>query len=206
MKTIKMSDEDYKDLMDLAKELRTQDHDSQANPRMWTVATTHERACKEGYGYTYEVVLSSDYTESIKVEELNKELLSYYNEHGSLDALGCEYTTFLNDETEDNVEEFEKWCKKIFHDNENGVRWVLEGKRGWKLSDYLEEVGIETVTCEEYEKHELNATFFKSDAKKHIEINGHNLNRNPHTYAFSAYRMPKMERLFGILEGLGKDI
>jgi len=197
MKTIKMSDEDYKDLMDLAKELRTQDHDSQANPRMWTVATTHERPTAEGYGYTYDVVLDQDCTEFIKIEELRKELLAYYNQNGSLEGLDCIYESYIG-----SVERFEEWCEDGWCEGE-GVFPILNGDNLLGLKDYLEDIDRNVVACEEYEKYELNATFFKSDAKKHIEINGHNLNRNPHTYAFSAYRMPKMERLFGILEKLG---
>lgn len=40
MKTIQMSDEDYKTLMELSKELQTQQHDSQAFPRFWSPRST----------------------------------------------------------------------------------------------------------------------------------------------------------------------
>ena len=52
MKTIEVTDEDYKDLMDLIKEYKEQEHDCQAYPRMWTVECTHKVSCPEGCGET----------------------------------------------------------------------------------------------------------------------------------------------------------
>lgn len=205
MKTIEMTDEDYKTLMDLAKELRTQDHDSQANPRMWTVDTIHERVCKEGYsnpdsiksGYS---VCNSDSCTSINLEDLNEELLKSYKENGSLgNNLDEEYEAYIG-----NIDQFEEWCEE----NKLDMLDVLESNGTYSLIDYLETFDgseIDVVPTEEYYNHELNATFFKSDAKKHIEINGHNLGKNPHTYAFTVFRMPKMEDLFDILTKLGEE-
>ena len=190
MKTIEINDDDYKDLMDLIKEYKTQENDAQAFPRMWTVECTHERVTAEGYGNTYEVVVDRDGENSIKLEELYNILLKYYEENGFLDGLDWEYESYLED-----VDKFKDWC----YENDTTIYDVLTEDSLWNLQDYLNSIDSSVVCCEEYKYPELNATFFKSDAKKHIEINGHNLSKNPHTYAFTPHRMPKMHRLIKIL-------
>lgn len=42
---------------------------------------------------------------------------------------------------------------------------------------------------------ENNFSLFKSDVKQHIKTNSHHLGDNPHTYARTVWRMPKMEKL-----------
>lgn len=205
MKTIKMNDEDYNDLMELAKELRTQDHDSQANPRMWTVDTTQERVTKEGFNDTKILVINSNNDDSIDLEELNKQLLECYMRDKDFSNLDEIYESFIID-----AELFRYWCIEndlCFDDNDDNdaVINVLQQTSLYSLQDYLEANDVNIAPIEEYEQHELNATFFKSDAKKHIEINKHNLAKNPHTYAFSIFRMPKMERLCDILNNLGEE-
>lgn len=190
MKTIEIKDEDYKDLMDLIREYKNQEKDCQAYPRMWTLECTHERVTAEGYGNTYEVVVDRDGESSIKLEELYNILLKYYEENGFLDGLDWEYESYLED-----VDKFKDWC----YEQDTEIYDCLLNESLWTLEDYLKTTDSNVVYCEEYEKTELNATFFKSDAKKHIEINGHNLKKNPHTYAFTPFRMPKMSRLVDIL-------
>lgn len=100
---------------------------------------------------------------------------------------------------------------KCWIENEDALEEFIENHQDFKylddddLIEYFKEQGYTVCPVKSEEKKELNATFFKSDAKKHIEINGHNLNKNPHTYAFSVYRMPKMERLFDILNSIGEN-
>lgn len=59
--------------------------------------------------------------------------------------------------------------------------------------------GIDIVYQKEKQIPEQNFSIFKSDVKKHIESNGHHLGKNPHTYARTIWRMPKMEALVRIL-------
>jgi len=191
MKTINVSDEDYKDLMDLIKELKTQEHDSQAYPRMWTIDTTHERVTKEGYGDNFSAVLGHESYSTMRIEELNDKLLKAYKENSSLETFKEEYEEFIV-----SVENFKDWCKE----KNLKILDVLDGDGSYTfLTDYLEDAGADIVPIEEYDKHELNATLFKSDAKNYIKFNGHNLYKNPHTYAFTPFRMPKMNQLVDIL-------
>jgi len=52
---------------------------------------------------------------------------------------------------------------------------------------------------------EHNPSLFKSDVKSFIEGNKHHLGQNPHTYARTIWRMPKMINLVSILCRINKQ-
>lgn len=170
MKTIELTDEDYKELMDLIKEYKTQEHDLQAYPRMWTVECTHrDTTCMEYEAEDY-VICNGDYTYLSSIID---------------DLKNDKYTDWIEDE-----EALEQFIKNPDEDD---------------LIEYFKDNDYTVVPVKDEERKELNATLFKSDAKTHIKINGHKLKKNPHTYAFTPYRMPKMHRLVDILMKLDGD-
>ena len=52
---------------------------------------------------------------------------------------------------------------------------------------------------------ENNFSLFKSDVKGHIECNRHHLGKDPHTYANTVFRMPKMRALIEMIYKLNND-
>ncbi|WP_137743427.1 hypothetical protein [Robertmurraya siralis] len=120
--------EDIQFLKELQQELLTQDYDSQAAPRFWTVGDYKMQGCPEGCQDTYWVGLPNrDY-------------------HGDLDDL----LDSIKEEIEDDEE-------------------------------------------------------FSEEAKRHIQLNHYHYSPKAHTYAMTAWRAPKVERLLKILESFDWD-
>lgn len=211
MKTIKLSDEDYKDLIEMINEIKTQENDSRPNPRMWTVNSTHTRVSSKGYDNSYPIVYSPTEDEHIKLDYLESNLLRYIDDNTtSMDDLKN-----MNDLFDDiaylgyDGKLFFEWLEENEYKTIEDVKCLLSGGCIDSLKTFLEEKAdelcIEIVYDCEFEKSEVNASFFEDDAKTYIEYNRHNLAKNPHTHAFTVYDMPKMKRLFEILNNIGEN-
>jgi len=57
----------------------------------------------------------------------------------------------------------------------------------------------------EEQVYDHNFSLFKSDVKRHIKGNSHHLGKDPHTYARTISRMPKMEELVKIIYRINKQ-
>jgi len=168
MKTIQVSDEDYKTLMELSRELQLQDNDCQAFPYFWEPASEKLEISTNDEG---EVIKLYDrvWGESFTPEEYAS------NEQKTYDSFITEYH---------GDEEY------------HNTTYDLDLESEWL--DYLNETHgdiIEIYSEDWTHQTEHNPSFFKSDVKNFIEGNTKWLGRNTHTYARTVFRMPKMTKL-----------
>lgn len=165
MKTIKISDEDYKTLMELSKELQEQDNHGNAFPYFWEprskkleVNIHNEGSVTRIYhdGEMYSPKSLAEYDDELWEEFITKECDLLWNEQCYSEDYESEWIAFID-------------CKS---DWEYQV-WTED----WKQST------------------DHNPSLFLSDVQNYCKTNTHHLGRDPGTYARTIWRMPKMEAL-----------
>lgn len=165
--------EDIQFLKDLQEELNTQENDYQASPIFWVVRQYEKRIIHEDFadGYVY---FHND-GESIEfetIEELREFVKESYECYDNLSDI-IDLT-----ENEDDLYSIFETITSYF--NENG---------------YFGFYPIEKIPVIQ-----PNTMFLtKQEAKDHIESNYYHYNDTVHTYAMTAWRAPKVERLLDIL-------
>lgn len=157
---------DIQFLIDLQKELNSQDNDGQAAPRFWTVGDYRWAPCSEDNAERFSVYLPQD-GESYEINYFLKEILDKddLSEEASeaFDEIGCEITAH---------------------------EWIQE--------HYDEEATLHPERQEHFVR--SNTMFLtKAEAKRHIEANHYHYTERAHTYAMTAWRAPKVERLLKVL-------
>ncbi|KON87442.1 hypothetical protein AF332_11795 [Sporosarcina globispora] len=160
--------EEIKFLKDLQQELNTQDYDSQAAPRFWTVGDYKMVTCLDG--------CQDDY----HVHAPDRE---YY---GEINSLLKDIEDELDELPEEAIEEF-----KEISCEDSAMDWI---KAHYDEDAYLIPVRKEHVI------HPNTMFLTKAEAKRHIELNHYHYSPEAHTYAMTAWRAPKVERLLKILE------
>ena len=175
MKTIRVSDEDYKTLMELSKELQTQQNHHQAFPYFWEAASEKlvPNVNDEGEIVTY-------------VKDGERISLEYYaEEHPKL------YEEFLDEED------------IAFESGNVDYREDLKEKWGEFIKEWDMDVCRYTEDWEQSTDH--NPSLFLSDVQDYIKYNSHHLGRKPRTYANTIWRMAKMESLVACIYKLNKQ-
>ncbi|MFP3322096.1 hypothetical protein R0K05_03275 [Planococcus sp. SIMBA_160] len=176
--------EDIQFLKDLQSQMQWEsehDYDMQASPRFWVIMD-HRIApgnadCDSGY------------------------MQRYWN-----DGDHCVFNDF---------EELKAFIEDDFHGNDEEIPDDLERalKNGdfddlWEMiyEDYNDD-GYYSETFVKEEEYIVPNTLFltKEEAKAHIQLNRHNLSSKAHTYAMTALRAPKVERLIKILNEFDFD-
>lgn len=165
-------------LKELQMELKTQDNDAQASPRFWTVGDYRMVNCAEGF--------EDDFV--INLPELDFS--------GSLE----EIKELITDRTEEGDEELQEYVE------EHGEL------KDWEedvVLDYLRDNvdnSVSVITVREEHFVVENTMFItKEEARLHIKQNSHHYSPRVHTYAMTAYRASKVERLWEILENFDWD-
>jgi len=168
MKTIEVTDEMYNSLMELSKEMITQDPLSTRMPHMFQIETTEEVAAYVGCDGD-EVWVNEDGDELRSEEEIREFIQQYIHEND-------ESIIHLQDESarsqsRQKVEEMDDWDLSSF----------LENLRdNWRM--------VEVTTMKKYAN-----TFFTSKAcKEHIKLNDYHY-KKPRCYLNHAWRNPEME-------------
>lgn len=173
--------EDIQFLKEIQEEMKTQETDGQSEPRCWSIMD-------------YKLIpTSEDHADSVTL---------YDNwDCNSIDII--DYVHDIVDFEGDRYEEFDKEqrieLKDIF-DYEAPSEIV-----GW-IEENDEESRYSIVFLSEVSFIAYNTCFFtKAEAKQHLERNRHHYSDKAHTFAMSAWRAPKMERLIKILETFDWD-
>ncbi|QXW81067.1 hypothetical protein [Bacillus sp. LJBS17] len=159
---------DIQFLKELQNELKTQDHDSQAAPRFWTVG---------------------DY-EWVEAREENAERYSVYLPYIAESYVFDDYLKEIKEDCELSKEALTE-LQEIEDDYDDAIEWIQK---------YIDE---EAELIPERKVHIIqpNTMFLtKAEAKSHIKLNKHHYTSEAHTYAMTAWRAPKVERLLEILE------
>ncbi|WIT26953.1 hypothetical protein [Bacillus phage SPbetaL1] len=158
---------DIQFLKELQNELRTQDHDSQAAPRFWSVGDYKWIRTSEDNAERFSVYIPED-GESYELESYLKDIKE--NDELSSEAL----------EAMEDID-----CEA------SALDWI---------HDYVDS-GADLIPETEVHHIYQNTMFLtKAEAKQHIKQNHYHYTKKVHTYAMTAWRAPKVERLLKILE------
>lgn len=166
MKTIEVTDEMYNSLMEISKEMNTQDNRCTAKPHLFQVQETKTLPTCDGCGD--EIWVSDDGYE-IKSKEALIDIVA-----------------------EDLYDNDEKYA--YIEGNDAREKATLEAQEMWnenECSNWLKENDYRRVEVQNVSF--LSNCFFTSKAcDEHIRINGHNLHE-PVNYLTHAFRNPEME-------------
>jgi hypothetical protein len=166
--------EDILFMKELQNELKTQENDGQASPRYWSIMDYKWVVTAEGHEDRV-ILYDSDACETMELDEYVDEILS-----------GERREEFSEDEIEE-------------------LKWEHDHGSPSDVYDWVEKYDDETRYYPVYEEQVSfivpNTMFLtKEEAKKHLKANSHHYSSKAHTYAMTAWRAPKMERLIKILE------
>ncbi len=161
--------DDIRFLKELQKELQTQEHDCQAEPRYWTIGDYVMVSCPEGYQESYEVYLPES-------------------------CFSCNVDEYLDTVKTDELEDMSEDAKREFKEigcEVSALEWIQK----YQSKD------ASLIPVQEEHIIRPNTMFLtKAEAKRHLELNHYHYSKKAHTYAMTAWRAPKVERLLKILE------
>jgi hypothetical protein len=171
--------EEIKFLKDMQQELKTQENDGQAAPRFWSIMDYKWEVTEEGHEDRV-VLFDNDMCTTIELDEYVDEILNGERRE---------------DFDENELEELE--FRKEYEYPSDIFDWVKRNDDEGRYSPiYEKEVSFIA----------WNTLFFtKKEAKQHLESNRHHYSNKAHTFAMTAWRAPKMERLMKILESFDWD-
>lgn len=173
----KYTSDDIEFLKDLQYELINQEHDSQAAPRFWVIMDYRTVPGHEDYdnGWIEYFYNDGDHVAFHSFEDLKEFIEEYYDDE-------------INNDQD---------LRELLYNN-NGNFYEL-----WEyIEDHHDGNGyFDTVFAKEEEFIVPNTLFLtKEEAKRHLELNHYHYSSKAHTYAMTAWRAPKVERLMKILE------
>jgi transcriptional regulator with XRE-family HTH domain len=182
--------DDIEFLKKLQEEIVNQSHDGQAAPRFWAIGDYEDRVTDSGYEddvCIYDPHETESYSEK-EVLSMLRDIRDGKEEAPNADNPGIEYL-------EEKLEEIEGFkCFGIDIDD---------------LADlYREFIGQDPQIVYTVNEHIVkpNTMFItKQEAKDHLEANHYHYTEEAHTYAMTAWRAPKVERLWNILENFDWD-
>lgn len=160
------------------------DYDSQASPRFWTImdyriVPTHQDYGMDRMSYYHN---DGDHTELENVEELKEFLLDE------------EYEL----EDEDEAQEYKELLES--EDTSFDELW------GFIENNLNEDGHFNEVPVKEESFIRPDTMFLtKEEAKRHLELNHYHYTSKAHTYAMTAWRAPKVEKLLNILSTFDWD-
>ncbi|MEC5241160.1 hypothetical protein P9C03_28095 [Bacillus mycoides] len=163
---------DIKFLKDLQQELKTQETDGNASPRFWVIKDYRIVPGNENYdsGHEERFFNDGDHVVFSDFDDLKNFLEEYFEDE--------DLQNIVNDESE-NFDEL----------------WEY-------VEDNMNECGYFSTAFVKEEGFIVPDTMFltKEEAKRHLELNNYHYTSKAHTYAMTAWRAPKVERLLNILE------
>ncbi|MFI2856879.1 hypothetical protein ACH6EH_07035 [Paenibacillus sp. JSM ZJ436] len=171
--------DDIQFLKELQKELNSQDNDCQAAPRFWVIMDYRTVPGHEDYD-------SGEY--------------EYYHNDG-------DHTVFRGfNDLKEFIEEYYEYAI------DDELRWHLsecDFEFLWQyVEDNLNEDGYFSSVFVKEESFIVPDTMFltKEEARQHLKLNHYHYTSKAHTYAMTAWRAPKVERLLKILSEFNFDL
>lgn len=175
-------DDDIQFLKDLQHELKTQEIDGQAAPRFWTIKDYRIVPGNEDYdnGFEQHIHHDGDLTEFKNFADLKR---------------------FLEEFFEDEIEE-SKELQELINDENESFYGLWE-----YIEEHLNNYGFFSKVFVKEEGYVVPDTLFltKEEAKNHLKRNNYHYTSKAHTYAMTAWRAPKIERIMNILETFDWD-
>lgn len=168
---------DIQFLKELQQELTTQETDGNASPRFWVIKDYRMVPANEKYdsGEEERFFNDGDLVTFHKFSDLKEFLEEYYSEEIDEDQ---ELRVLVYDESE-RFDELWEYIESNFNND------------GYFDTAFMKEEGFIVPD-----------TMFltKEEAKTHLKLNHYHYTSKAHTYAMTAWRAPKVERLLNILE------
>jgi hypothetical protein len=201
----KITDSELSFLRDLQKELNTQDILGQANPRFWVIKGTEKiYHVEESDGYElYDPEccdILADSTEGI-CNYINENLLDDINSN-RLD--GEEFALTFEPGILGNEKIVVKWLDGGSEDDE----MIEELDNLQEINNWLENQGLDyqIISYKIVPKIYENTMFLTQiDAENHLRENYYHYSDDAHTYAMTAWRNPRMDKLISILQEVEWD-
>lgn len=167
-----ISKEDIVFLMELQKEMNTQDTVGQANPRYWVIRD-YEKFFGESLNDPSGVVVYYDGSEIVTVD---------YDGKGDREIINDAQSQLVN------------YFDISYPDDPVHEIYDID-----TLKEYCEE---NDLTCIEYQYVRKYDNFFltQKDAEDHLRSNYYHFDEDASTYAMTAWRNPRVERLYKILQ------
>lgn len=171
-------------LKDLQQELKTQDNDCQAAPRFWALMDYRWVETSPDEHERISIVFPEEYEDYV-LDELVSDITNYNPD--------CSYCYTVDHDAIDDLREMVDY---FMVDEDELLEWF--------------QTNIDSEAYLVYEKEEEfivpNTMFLtKQEAKNHIKLNHYHYTSKVHTYAMTAWRAPKVERLLNILENFDWD-
>lgn len=191
-----ITEEERAFLKELQKEINTQDHVSQADPRFWVIKGT-ERLYNVDDADGYELYDKED-CESVAsdipgiCEYIKNNLLDEINKES-----GLEFTLEIKEGVFERDSILVTW-------NDDGEIETEELEDMDEINTWLEERG-----CDEYDviSYKIIPRIYENvmfltqiDAENHLKSNDYHYSDDAHTYAMTAWRSPRVEKLVNILQ------
>lgn len=110
-----------------------------------------------------------------------------------------EINSLLKDIEEDELEDMSEEAKEAFNEiecDDSGLDWIKE---------YYDEDADLIPMREEHFVQQNTMFLTKEEAKRHLEMNHYHYSKKAHTYAMTAWRAPKVERLLKVLSKFNWD-
>lgn len=191
-------------LRDLQKELNTQDHVSQADPRFWVIKGNEkiynvDVDVADGYELYNEDICD---TVASTIEELKEyiedELLDDIN-----DTDGIKRTIEIDKNAYNKEVIIVSWYENE-EDEDNSEICTLQLDDAHDVQEWLEDMGYseyKVITYAIIDKIYPDTMFLtQKDAEEHLKANDYHYDENAHTYAMTAWRSPVVEKLIKILQ------
>lgn len=196
----KITDSEVSFLRDLQKELNTQDTLGQANPRFWVIKGTEKLYhVDDADGYE---LYDSDCCEVLA--DSTKEICEYINENllediNSNRLSGEEYTVTFKQGILGYDKIVVRWLDGGCEDDE----MIEELEDLQEINGWLENQGYDyqIIPYKIVPKIYENTMFLTQiDAENHLRANYYHYSEDAHTYAMTAWRDPRMDKLIEILQ------
>lgn len=186
-----LDENDIKFLLELQKEMNTQDTTGTAEPRFWVIKGSklvRDDECPTDFDVVADGECKGAGT---------KETVEYVNEHIFAD---------LNDDEDYEMVIDDAGQLKIVS-REDGE--VFEYETLEEMNDFFFDIGWEDTHLVGYSKKPFvypNAMFLtEKEAREHLERNYYHYSKDAHTYCMSAWRSPEVERLWKVLREVKWD-
>ena len=181
-----ITDDELKFLQELQKELNTQDHVSQADPRFWVIMGKEKQIVPDGY--EDDIVLY----DSDECDELAE----------GIDNI----IEFINKTFEDNKE---PWHIERTYDN-----YTVTSKDDKDYDEYLCDIDEFEIWLHDHDYTSYDFKYYACKSKiypntmfltekaaaTHLQQNDYHYDATAHTYAMTAWRSPEVEKLIKILQ------
>lgn len=189
----RLQEEEINFLMELQKEMNTQDNVGQAEPRFWVIQGSEKHyGIETGYEDGSELVLDTDTvaTDMISAARyIQEDLLAEINDTDGIQRIveleeGIFHPTLVVKWEEDGYED------SITFDHMEGVAdWLNEMGYEYRVVNYMIERKIYPNTM----------FLTQKAAEEHLKSNYYHYSEDAHTYAMTSWRNPETEKLWKIL-------